>query len=118
MEDYILKIFRVSGFMLMIAFLLFSFVPYSFLSKEEKRQIEEFKKNKQEGKTSSTEIKKFYYVSLPFVILFRFVLFVGLGLIFVSFCLSFTQGIEFTKELFFLAVKEGKSFISSFRYGN
>jgi hypothetical protein len=45
-------------------------------------------------------------------------LFVGLGLLFFSFVLSFTQGIEFTKELFFLAVKEGKSFISSFRYGN
>jgi hypothetical protein len=118
MEEYILKIFGVSGFMLMIAFILFSIVPYCFPSKEEKRQIEEFKKNKQEGKAASTEIKKIYYVSLPFVLFFRFFLFVGLGLLFFSFVLSFTQGIEFTKELFFLAVKEGKSFISSFRYGN
>ena len=118
MEEYILKIFRFSGDMLMIAFLLFASGAYSFLSKEQKRQIEEFKKNKHEGKILSPEIKEIkgvYYVGLPFVFFFRFFLFVGLGLLFVSFVLSFTQGIEFTKELFFLTVKEGKSFIFSYR---
>lgn len=103
--------------MLMLAFLIFVKTSYCFPSKEEKRQIEEFKKKKKEGKISNTEITEIeydIYVNLPLANLFRFVFFVGLWLLFVSFVLSFTQGIEFTKELFFFMVKTGKSFILSF----
>jgi hypothetical protein len=116
MEEYILKIFGVSAAMLIMAFIAFfnPSGPSCFLSKEQKRQIEEFKKNKQEGKISSKEIKCVYYFDLPFVLFFRFCLFVGLGLLFVSFVLSFTQGIEFTKKFIFLTVEEVKSFLLSF----
>jgi hypothetical protein len=114
MEEYILKIFKIGVVMLMLAFLLFVSTPSCFPSKEYKRQVEEFKKNKQEGKISNPEIEYDYNLNLPFVLFFRFILYVGLGLLFVSFVLSFTQGIEFTKELFFLMVKTGKSFILSF----
>jgi len=99
--------------MFMLAFLIFVKNSYCFPSKEEKRQIEEFKKKKKEGKISNTEITEIeydIYVNLPLANLFQFVFFVGLWLLFV---LSFTQGIEFTKELFFM-VKTGKYFILSF----